>query len=308
MKLFLPKLIFAAALWLIPASAFGAAVSFEPASLVANQAKPFAATVVLNTEGQSINAIDGTVLIAPELGNDITVSDSGSVVTYWVERPEWNPGTRTVTFSGTIPGGYNGQAGILFTLIFPARNGEPVENAAVIMQVNSYLNDGLGTPARIIGSQFSLVSDGSANANPEITEQLYLDTSKADNVPPEVFSPQLARDDSMFEGRWFISFSTTDKQSGISHYEIQETRSGRLHASRWQRAESPYLLQDQELHSFIYVVAIDRQGNERMIKVYPRKPLDWWQKYSRDLAIGGGLIVLIAVGIVTMRRKRTSTK
>lgn len=298
------KIIVAAIFWFMPSSLFAASMSFEPPSVVANQAKPFSTTVVLDTDSQSINAIDGTILISEQLASGITISDSGSVVTYWVQRPEWNAEKRAVTFSGTIPGGYSGQAGILFTIIFPPRNGSAVENAAVIASANSYLNDGLGTPARVSVNSFSLEADGAAPVDQEIKDQLFLDDSRPDNIPPEIFSPQVARDDNVFDGKWFINFATTDKQSGISHYEIQETRSGRLSPADWKTAESPYLLTDQDLHSFIYVVAVDRQGNERMIKVFPRKPLTWWQRYSRDLAIAIGVLILITAGVAVSRRRR----
>lgn len=295
-------------LWSMPSGLFAASMSFEPFSVVANQVKPFSTTVVLNTQSQSINAIDGTILISEQLASGITISDSGSVVTYWVQRPEWNAEKRTITFSGTIPGGYTGQAGILFTIIFAPRTGTEVTNAAVIASANSYLNDGLGTPARVTVSSFSLATDGAAPVNQDISDQLFLDESRPDNIPPEIFSPQLARDDNVFDGKWFINFATIDKQSGISHYEIQETRSGRISPGNWKLAQSPYLLTDQDLHSFIYVVAVDRQGNERMIKVFPRQPLTWWQRYNRDLAIVVGLLIVIIVGVVVSRRRRKTLR
>lgn len=292
----------------LPSTAFAAGVSFEPASLTANQAKPYATTLVLNTDGQSLNAISGQLILAKELGQDIIVSDSGSVVTYWVERPTWDPMSRTIAFSGAVPGGYSGQNGILFSIILPARLGYSLNNAIMVSEVSGYLNDGLATPVVISKKTFSINSEGSASINPEISEQLYINENKPDNIPPEPFSPQVARQDEVFDGKWFISFSTTDKQSGVSHYEIQESRSGRVSAANWIRAESPYVLQDQDLHSFIYVVAVDRQGNERMIKVFPRKPLTWWQRYGKDIGIIGSLILLVVAGALVNRKTRNSKR
>jgi hypothetical protein len=296
-------ILFLTIIWLMPTSVFAMTMSFEPPSLESQQPAAFSTTLVLNTEGQSVNAVDGTLLIAEELGSDITVSDSGSIVTYWVMRPTYDPATRSVKFSGTIPGGFSGQAGILFSVIMPPHQGSAVENAVVVAEANSYLNDGLGTQAKVSTKQFALSNLETEPVDPQIAGQLYVDPNKPDNVPPESFSPQLAQDERVFGGAWFINFATTDKQSGISHYEVQETRSGRLDAGNWQRAESPYQLQDQELHSYIYVVAVDRQGNERMIKVSPRAPQTWWQQYNRDLAIGVGILVLITAGVIYTRRR-----
>ncbi|HMQ02266.1 MAG TPA: hypothetical protein PKD79_04370, partial [Candidatus Doudnabacteria bacterium] len=271
--------------------------------VTANQAAAFATTLVINTNGKNINAIDGTLLVAEDLAGDIKLSDSGSIITYWVARPKWDAQTRAITFSGAIPGGYEGQAGILFSIIFEPRRGSAIENAVVVGNVNGFLNDGLGTPAQLNVRSFALSSDGAAPTDPEILDQLYLDERRPDNTPPETFSPQLARDENTFDGKWFITFATTDKQSGIDYYEIQETRSGRLQAGKWKRAESPYLLEDQQLHSYIYVVAVDRAGNERMIKVFPRQPLSWWQRYNRDIIIGLSIIILLTTAVIISRRR-----
>lgn len=286
----------------IPSMVFAVSMSFEPPNLVSNQSAPFTTTLLLTAENESINAVDGTLIVSEEFGNNVTVTDSGSIVTYWVSKPSYDPNDRTIKFSGTIPGGFDGQSGILFSIILPPRAGGSLENAVVVAEANSYLNDGLGTQAKVSSRQFSLTSDGSGPVDSVVASQLYIDETKPDNIPPETFSPQLAQDSRVFDGKWFINFATTDKQSGISYYEVQETRSGRLDAGKWKRAESPYLLEDQQLHSYIYVVAVDRQGNERMIKVYPRLPLTWWQQYQRDMAIGLGILVLLTAGLIYRKR------
>lgn len=300
------KLIILLALLLFtPSTVFAVVMTFEPPNVTSNQTKPFSTTLVLNSEQQSINAVDGTLIVSEALAKNVTLSDSGSIVTYWVTRPTYDPATRTIKFSGTIPGGFDGQAGILFSVIFEPISGGGIENALVVGEANTYLNDGMGTVAKVSTKQFALSSDGSGPVDTEIASQLYLTEDKQDNIPPETFSPQLAQDERVFDGKWFVNFATTDKQSGISHYEVQESRSGRLDSGNWKRAASPYLLQDQDLNSFIYVVAVDRQGNERMIKVYPRRPLKWWQQYQNDVAVGIGiLLTLTAVAWYNQRKRK----
>ncbi len=302
------KIFTAFVLWLVPSVVLALEISFEPANVASNQEKAFTATVVINTDSQTINAVDGTLSVSPELAEGLTISDSGSIVTYWVKQPVYDESTQTIQFSGTIPGGYDGQAGILFSIILQPYSGKGLDNAITIGEAKAYLNDGLGTPASVQTKQFKITSQGSGPIDTEITNQLYLDQNRPDNIPPEVFSPQLAQDDRVFDGKWFINFATTDKQSGVDYYEIQETRSGALDAGQWQRAQSPYLLSDQDLHSYIYVVAVDRQGNERMIKVNPRRPLSWWQLHQSDLLVGGTVVTLIVAGgwytLWTRRRKQ----
>ena len=45
----------------------------------------------------------------------------------------------------------------------------------------------------------------------------------------------------------------------------------------WERAESPYLLKDQSLKSIIKVKAVDKAGNEKIVKVAPfKKIFPYW--------------------------------
>ena len=47
----------------------------------------------------------------------------------------------------------------------------------------------------------------------------------------------------------------------------------------WIRAESPYVLKDQKLKSYVYIKAIDKAGNER-IEVIPQKyPFQWYESW-----------------------------
>ncbi len=287
---------------LLPSSVLAMEMSFEPANVSSTQDQAFTTTVVVNTDGESINAVDGTLSVSPELAEGLAISDSGSIVTYWVKQPIYDKATQTIQFSGTIPGGYQGQAGILFSIIIQPYSGKSLDNAISIGEAKAYLNDGLGTQANVQTKQFLITSQGSGPVDTEIASQLYLNENRPDNIPPEIFSPQLAQDERVFDGKWFVNFATTDKQSGIDYYEVQETRSGSLDAGQWKRAESPYLLTDQDLHSYIYIVAVDRQGNERMIKVNPRRPLTWWQSNEKNFVIGGILLILIIGGLVSLKR------
>ena len=302
MKLQFLKIIFiTSTIWIIPWPVLGASLNFNPASMNTPQAQPYTVTLILDTEDASLNAIEGMLRLAPELGDDITITDSGSVVTYWVQQPTWDQSSRTIKFSATVPGGYTGQKGILFSLVLPAYFGNTLNNAVMVVDSKAYVNDGLGTELTVTKSQFGLSVNGQVDS--EITQQLYLDGRTMDNIPPETFSPQVSRDERVFDNQWFLVFATIDKQSGIARYEIQESRSGRIDSGQWKVATSPYLLEDQELNSFIYITAIDRQGNERVIKVFPKNTLSWWDRYWNDLAIAGSIIIVVALAWLINRRR-----
>lgn len=87
-----------------------------------------------------------------------------------------------------------------------------------------------------------------------------------DKTAPESFEITTGKDLSIFDNRYFISFFTTDAESGIAYYEVQEG------GKDFIRAESPYVLQDQSLKNLIKVKVIDRSGNERTEELMPPTP------------------------------------
>jgi hypothetical protein len=290
---------------LLPNTALAGLVSFHPAEHLDRQDKPFTTTLVLDTTGDSINTIEGVLMVDPRLSNgtttDIQVSDSGSIITYWITPPIYDKQQHTIRFAGGIPGGYTGSTGIILSIIIPPYSGEPIDRAISVRELRAYKNDGEATSANISSANFSL-GDIAGEVDQGVSDQLYIDGTRKDDIPPEVFSPQISRDPNVFNGHWFINFSTVDKQSGIDHYEIQETQSGSMDSGNWKIATSPYELQDQDLHSFVYVIAIDRQGNERIIKVFPRNPLSWWQLYGKE--VGAIALLAIVAGAVYFRRRQ----
>jgi len=102
-----------------------------------------------------------------------------------------------------------------------------------------------------------------------------------DTTPPEDFKPEIGRDPAIFEGKYFLSFATTDKTSGIDYYEVKEGKRD------FKKAGSPYSLEDQSLQSTILVKAVDKAGNERISEIIPpAKPFPFW------------IIPVIIVGLV----------
>ena len=103
-----------------------------------------------------------------------------------------------------------------------------------------------------------------------------------DATPPEDFKPEIGRDPAIFEGKYFLSFATTDKTSGIDYFEILEADRRGFIRGTTRKAErkigkSPYVLEDQSLQSIIKVKAVDKAGNERISEIIPpAKPLPYW--------------------------------
>lgn len=286
---------------LLPGLAQGAVLSVSPHIMDSTQNEAFTVLLVIDTEGQSINTIEGTIRIADDLETPAEIIDANSIVNYWVRQPRAG---REIRFSGAISGGFSGEKGFLFGIQFPPRSGKNVPAGLIFSQVKAYLNDGLATPVSVTTRSFAL-RQGAVQS--DLDEELLAlrQAAQNDNIPPEVFSPQVSRDDNVFEGKWFINFNTQDKQSGISHYQIQESRSGKIDPGQWKPATSPYLLHDQELRSYIFVLASDKQGNERVIKVSPRNQLPIYQRYQMPIIV---IIVILALALILKYLKPNASR
>jgi hypothetical protein len=263
---------------------FAAEIFFGANNKEVNLDSKFEIGIFLDTQGDNINAMEGTIMFPSNALEFQGVYNGNSNITFWVQQPTLIA-KDSVSFSGIIPGGFTGNKGYLFSLIFKA-----TKKGKITINSNNekiYLNDGQGSFVDIKRAPLALdiVEKGSApNFIP-----LY------DPNPPEPFEPQVSRDKNIFEGKWFLAFATQDKGLGIDHYEIMEGGQFGSFASlfpkkQWVIAQSPYLLPDQTLKSIIYVKAIDKAGNERIEKVKAQNSLLWYENYFI-----WGIIVIICI-------------
>lgn len=257
----------------------------------------FQIDLVLDTENEEINAVEGKIVLPENLLEVKEIRDGNSIINFWIERPKAKSDNQII-FSGIVPGGYIGENGLIFSAIFQSKN--EGEGIIEIQQAKALLNDGKGTEAKtkISNFQFSIFKEKMPLEVPLLEIK--------DTDPPEDFKPEVASDPNIFEGRWFLVFATQDKGTGIDHYEILE-KSQRgslqrlLREEKWQVGESPYLLKDQKLKSYIYVKVIDKAGNERIATLPPQNPLKWYENYFVWLAI---LITIIIAYIIWRFLKR----
>ncbi|MDQ2933360.1 MAG: cohesin domain-containing protein, partial [bacterium] len=234
----------------------------------------FLVNIVVNSK-ELLNAIEGKL----EYPSDVlTVQDiriGSSVINLWIEGPTVSK-EGTIVCSGVTPGGIRGTGSMLFSIVFEARK---TGNAQLdLKDLILLLNDGKGTPAPtdINVVVVTIIPGESTGAN-------YI---LLDSEIPEDFSPMIAKNPTIFEGKNFISFSTQDKVSGIDYYKIREGKFG------WYKTvQSPYVLRNQRLDSKIFVKAVDVAGNERIVVLNPQVPMPWWKKYL--LAILCGIAVLL---------------
>ena len=264
---------------------------------------------------ECINAVDG-VITYPDTLIPVDVSIGDSIFSMWVEQPKIDKEARRITFAGGIPNGYCGRiagdprlTNTIVKLIFRSPGflvgssaGTSTAKVDFAPETTAYLNDGFGTKAELAlyGSTIDLADDPSPVLVDDWREAL-----AADDLPPEEFSIEdVQRNKTTFNGKYFIVFSTTDKQTGIDHYEVIEEPVSRLMSFEWGRADapwitarSPYELEDQSLNSIIRVKAVDKAGNEYIATLIPDESMRGIS--TNDLIIGAGvlLVALLILGI-----------
>lgn len=294
-------LVFFSLLFFLNASSVKAAtLYFEPDSTQVHMGDEFLVKVKIDTEGQCINAIrtgieyDKRFLVAKQFltGN--------SIISIWLRRPTINNGL--ILFSGGIPGGYcgkipgdPGESGILGEIIFkvPSFLVSQKHSAKLKFSKDSdvFLNNSVATKTDV---NFKTAQYEILEANN--TSSVSINT-KQDTTPPEPFKISILSNPQIFHGKYFLIFYTSDKQTGIDHYEVKE---GDMN---WVRAESPYLLKDQSLQSIIKVKAVDKAGNERISEYIHPTTIKRNGRKNLIMVVLMIFIILIIVIFVSTKRK-----
>ena len=278
---------------LVPLKVGAAILYLEPSSGEYQPGDTFVVEIKIDTEGECINTVEANLNFSQIL-KVVDFSQGKSIITLWVKSPEINQEEGLISFSGGIPGGYCGRipgdpeaTDLLGKIIFRLPGmivGEEKESLTKVKFLDTsqvLLNDGFGTSVKLTtkGATFKIVP-----TRLEPLEEDWYQEIKKDATPPELFEIEIHQDPAIFEGKYFITFLTADKQTGLDHFEVKEGERD------WKRAESPYLLEDQDLQSIIKVKAVDKAGNERIVKYIPeipeipKKPFPYW------------LIILVLIG------------
>jgi len=229
----------------------------------------------INPEGKNLNAVEGTILLSEESSNAIskvTIETGGSVLGLWAEVPTYSVEEKTIRFSGGSFSGFN-EEGLLFRIRITASKAGIAKLS--LLRGSAYLNDGLGTEDTISARSITVAL---APSNPSQLQSASVDTS-----PPKFDSVVVSRDESVYDGKYFVSFHATDDISGISHYVVTENEISN------ETTEGVYVLQNQDRDTRVVIVAYDNAGNSRAVRV--PTPFEWLMQATL-LAVS--LLALIA--------------
>lgn len=271
--------------------ASAARLYFDVASPVFGPNQDVTLPLKLDTEGESINALEVHLELPETFLSYKNFYDGKSFISTWIDMPKEENGI--LSFSGIVPGGFDGiidpfssqtkQAGIVGYITFSTKN---IGTASVTstQETALFLNDGVGTSTPVSFSPFSFIIKEGA---------VFKSSLPPDTTAPLSFTIELSSDPDSFDGKYFIVFNTQDKESGIDHYEIKEG------ADDFVVASSPYVLVHQTLGLPIVVKAFDKNGNTRIASLHPDSLAE---KSSPLSTIFVGLCILLVILLIFRKR------
>ncbi|HBG68886.1 hypothetical protein A2W67_02755 [Candidatus Nomurabacteria bacterium RIFCSPLOWO2_02_40_28] len=234
-------IIFLLYLVFLPKASLASSVFLNPDSGVFSVGNTFSVSVLLDTEGKSVNALQVFLSFPPDKLQVVSPSTGSSVVDVWTVPPKFNNIAGTINLEGGIPGGLIVSKGILTTVTFRVKS---VGDALIKFLSGSkiFLNDGLATEdilqSQNIVYQLKLPPpEGPAVVSPTHPNQSawYSDnnavlrfTNETSGV--ESFSYVLNKDpitvpDNIGEGnRQLVSYSNLS--DGIHYFHIKALRDG----------------------------------------------------------------------------------
>ncbi len=224
-------------------------VSLEKPTGVVQVGDTVLVKVLLDTDETEINVLEGSIGVSGDVDIDF-IQTGGSIFTLWPTSPVYK--NNTIAFTGGTPSSVFGGKLQVFTLaVTPRKTGIVTFSTSKMI---GYVADGNGTalqaPARTSMS-FS-VAEKIKDTRNDMETLLSQDTTA-----PQPFSIEYARDLSLYDGKVFLSFYTTDAQSGIEKYEVVEEGEHSV------VTDGVYVVKNQNLTGKITVTAVDVAGNKR---------------------------------------------
>ncbi len=312
----------------------GAILYIEPRTATYSPGSVFMAAVKIDTEGECLNVIEADIGFDNNKLQLVDFSIGDSFLAYWVKLPQKEDLERinkegSINFAGGIPGGYcgaipgdPGKSNVVVKLIFSVPGmtvSSSQKNGAYIKPLSTsqaYLNTAFGERANLRFQEGEIkISDSQ-----KIPKNLWQEELKKDKIPPETFAIYIQRKNDINQGKYFIVFNTTDKQSGLDHYEIKEYDKngfipGTKQKAEWKIAKSPYVLEDQKLRSTVLVKAVDKAWNERIVKFVPSEHINipekegiFFAKLGLTVKISLAVFIILVLVILFLKIRKKKNK
>lgn len=161
-------LLFLASVLLVPGLAQAAEVQLSPSTGTYGSGQTFTATVRVDPEGESINAVEATLTFDTSKLSVVSVAKTGSVFSLWTTEPTFSNSAGTIEFGGGSPTPFS-SVSTLAVITFRAT----AEGAAAVdfQNASALAADGLGTDvlSGTVGGSYT-VSAATETPTPTPTE------------------------------------------------------------------------------------------------------------------------------------------
>lgn len=167
----------------------------------------FSVSFYLNTEGESINAIEANLTFPADKLQLVSPTSGQSVISFWTKQPEYDNHYGKISFEGGIPSGIESKSALISVLTFRVRS---VGTASIgFGEGNKALRaDGTGANAltKTLSTDFNL--NLPPPAGPRVTSPTHPDQVKWYESDRAIFEWEKSGDDA-------FSYSLTDKPTDI---------------------------------------------------------------------------------------------
>lgn len=238
------------------------------------------------TDEPGINALDSTLVVSGP-ARVVAIQTGGSVFSMWPTR-DISDGTRIHVVGGTPSSVFGGVLHAYDLVLQITGEGEVVLDPSDTV---AYAGDGAGTD-RVVSARPIVLKAVAGQPVDEYASYLARDTEA-----PATFDISLGRDASVFDGKYFLSFFTTDSGTGVERYEVVEGSLSPVVSN------GTYVLRDQSLSTGVIVHAYDGAGNVREKTFVPASSRVW-----RWVMVCIGLLFITAVAAWKGLRLRRSGK
>lgn len=279
---------------LLPGSALASSVSIST-----NHSEFFVGDTILfsvriDSEGKNINAVEGKVLLdhAVDAVSLTDINTSGSQFSLWPVKPLPSERNTNISFAGGSPGGFISKDATIFNIVLTLQ--ETGQIALSLDNIGVYINDGKGTKDEVHVKDLSITvlpkKSGTQSADDWRT------IMSTDTTAPEPFEVYAGQESSVFDGKKFLSFNTTDAESGVSYYEVAEDNLSPI------RSNGTYVLQEQNKPVKVKVIAYDSAGNARE-SVY-ESPVPPTSYFVVLMLIGILVFILLVIVFKKLRKQK----
>lgn len=193
----------------LPVTIDAATLYLSPSSGSYNVGQTFQVSVLVSSPGQPVNAYSGTISFTQQNLAVVSLPQTDSIVSFWVQQPNFLNTTGQIIFEGvTFDPGFQGSSGRILTISFRAKAAGSVILSFTKSAVLAHDGKGTDILTSASGAQYNIrVAEVEPSDLPPEPEAELLDTD-----PPEPFEVVVEDDRFIFE--------TTDKGSGLDRYEI----------------------------------------------------------------------------------------